>query len=98
MSQQKEPEDEDVAVPEIDIVGETVEEIGEAGARILPHPEQRPRPAEPPRHPEKEPEEEYHVGGVRGPQEPGPWGSDEAIRNQPAWGAGADNPMDEGSE
>lgn len=98
MSQQQEPGDEDVAVPEIDIVGETVEEIGEAGARILPHPQQPPRPAEPPHHPEKEPEEDYHVGGVRGPQEPGPWGSDEAIRNQPVWGAGENNPMDEGSE
>jgi hypothetical protein len=96
MSQEKKPED--VAVPDIDIVGETVEEFGEVGARVLPHPKRPPPPGEEPRHPEREAEEDYHVGGVRGPQEPGPWGSDEAIRNQPVWGAGEDNPMHEGSE
>jgi len=90
-------DDEDVAVPDVDIVGETVQDIGEAGARILPHPEQPPRPAEEPHHRE-EPEEEYHVGGVRGPQEPGPWGSDDAIRNQPPWGGSPASPMEEGSE
>jgi hypothetical protein len=92
-------QDEETAVPEIDIVGDTIEEIAEAGARILPHPKQPPRRAEQPRHPEKEKEEEeYHVGGVRGPQEPGPWGSDEAVRDDPGWGHTQSNPMDEGSE
>jgi hypothetical protein len=97
MSQERKAgrQDEKTAVPEIDIVGDTVEEIAEAGARILPHPKQPPRRGEKPHHAE---EEEYHVGGVKGPQEPGPWGSDEAIRNQPPWGSSQANPMDEGSE
>jgi hypothetical protein len=109
MSQQRRAEDrtdeqaeeqaEETAVPDIDIVGETVEQLSGAGARILlPHPHQRARPAEQPHHPEKEQEQEYHVGGARGPQDPGPWGSDEAIRNQPPWGTDQGNPMDEGSE
>jgi hypothetical protein len=89
--------DAEAAVPKIDIVGETVEDIAEAGARILPHPKQTPRRAEQPRHPKEQEEEEYHVGGVKGPQEPGPWGSDEAIRNQPAWGSSQSDPKDEGN-
>ena len=93
--QKAEREGEETAVPDIDIVGETVERIAEAGARILPHPKQPPRRAEAPHHPE---EEEYHIGGMRGPQDPGPWGSDEAVRNEPAWGSSQANPMDEGSE
>jgi hypothetical protein len=84
MSEEQNPEreGEEAAVPRIDIVGETVEDIAEAGARIiLPNPKQPPRRAEAPHHPEQE--EEYHIGGMRGPQDPGPWGSDEAIRNEP---------------
>jgi hypothetical protein len=98
MSQERKPgrPDEETAVPKIDIVGDTVEEIAEAGARILPHPKQPPRRAKEPRHAEAE--EEYHVGGARGPQDPGPWGSDEAVRNDPGWGHSQANPMDEGSE
>lgn len=100
MSQERKADrdDEETAVPDIDIVGETVEQIGAAGARILPHPQQTRRRAEEPRHPEQEAEEEYHIGGVRGPQGPGPWGSDEAIRDDPGWGHSPANPMDEGSE
>jgi hypothetical protein len=100
MSQERKAQrqDEEAAVPKIDIVGDTVEEIAEAGARILPRPKQPARPAEAPRHPEREQEEEYHIGGMRGPQDPGPWGSDEAIRNDPGWGHTQANPMDEGSE
>jgi hypothetical protein len=101
MSQEQKADDEveETAVPDVDIVGETVEGIGEAGARVLPHPQQTARPAEEPHHARpRQDQGEYHIGGARGPQDPGPWGSDEAVRNEPAWGSSEGNPMDEGSE
>jgi hypothetical protein len=97
MSRPQKPED--VAVPDVDVVGETIQGIGEAGAEELPNPPQPPRAGQEPSPAQhSQDQEEEHIGGARGPQDPGPWGSDEAIRNQPAWGSGEDNPMDEGSE